>query len=248
MNDDAPDVAGRWHPVEPTTPGQEAARALSRIGTVAFGPVLRVLPAAAATPVATPPGSSARCATSAPCAAGRAARRPAGHGARARRLGARRDSRRRAVDPLTRSIGQDDSADVRQQSAWALGAVRDERAVDALLRALKDRDHGVRKQSASGAQRRSRRTGHRRAGRRHGRRPERSAKQAVWAMGAIGDARAVTGVAAALEDKDDDVRHQAAWALRAIRDARAIEPLLRGVKDPRERSAEAGRLGPRRDS
>src|SRR6478609_8236417 len=44
MNDDEPDVAGRWRPTEPTTPGQEAARALARVGTIVFDPVLRVLP------------------------------------------------------------------------------------------------------------------------------------------------------------------------------------------------------------
>ena len=46
LNDDDDDNSFRrqWQPSEPTTPGQEAARALARIGTLSFEPVLRVLP------------------------------------------------------------------------------------------------------------------------------------------------------------------------------------------------------------
>ena len=131
MNDDEPDVAGRWHPLEPTTPGQEAARTLSRVGTIVFDPVLRVLPSGggharrnaawvlgalrderAVAPLITQLGD--------PLATVRE------HVVWA--LGAIRDER--AVDPLGRIVTQDDSADVRRQSAWALGAIRDARGVD----------------------------------------------------------------------------------------------------------------------
>ena len=251
MNDDAPDVAGRWQPVEPTTPGQEAARALARIGTVAFDPVLRVLPGG---------GGHARRNAAWVLGALRDERAVAPLVAQLGdplatvrehvvwALGAIRDER--AVDPLARVVGQDDSADVRRQSAWALGAIRDARGVDPLLRALKDRDHGVRKQSAwaLGAIRDARAIDGL-AGVLGDSQSE-VRKQAVWAMGAIGDARAVTGLTAALEDKDDDVRHQAAWALGAIRDARAVEPLLRGLKDPESgvRKQVAWALGAIRDA
>jgi HEAT repeat protein len=42
--------------------------------------------------------------------------------------------------------------------------------------------------------------------------------QAAWALGAIGDARAVPGLTRALKDADAGVRKQAAWALGAIGD------------------------------
>ena len=294
MNDDEPDVAGRWHPVEPTTPGQEAARALSRIGTIAFDPVLRVLPGGggharrnaawilgalrderAVSPLVAQLGD--------PLATVRE------HVVWA--LGAIRDER--AVDPLARVVGQDDSADVRRQSAWALGAIRDGRAVDALLRALKDRDHGVRKQSAwalgairdaraidglagvhgrqpeRGAQagrvgdgrdrQRARRhrphggargQGRRRpapggvgargdprraGGRAAAARPqgsgERRRKQVAWALGAIRDGRAVDGLIAALKDTHGAVRKQVAWALGAIGDGRATDGLTAALQD-----------------
>jgi HEAT repeat protein len=41
-------------------------------------------------------------------------------------------------------------------------------------------------------------------------------KQAAWALGAIGDSRAVQGLMKALKDTDAGVRKQAAWALGAI--------------------------------
>jgi len=41
-------------------------------------------------------------------------------------------------------------------------------------------------------------------------------EQAAWALGAIGDARALAGLTAALKDSASGVRRQAAWALGAI--------------------------------
>jgi HEAT repeat protein len=45
---------------------------------------------------------------------------------------------------------------------------------------------------------------------------ERVREQAAWALGAIGDARALAGLTAALKDSASGVRRQAAWALGAI--------------------------------
>jgi HEAT repeat protein len=42
----------------------------------------------------------------------------------------------------------DSAAGVRKQAAWALGAIGDGRAVNALTKSLKDTDAGVRKQAA----------------------------------------------------------------------------------------------------
>jgi HEAT repeat protein len=41
-------------------------------------------------------------------------------------------------------------------------------------------------------------------------------KQAAWALGALGDQRAVRGLMTCLKDADAGVRKQAAWALGAI--------------------------------
>jgi HEAT repeat protein len=42
----------------------------------------------------------------------------------------------------------DPEPDVREQAAWALGMIRDERAIDTLRAALKDEDPDVREQVA----------------------------------------------------------------------------------------------------
>jgi HEAT repeat protein len=41
-------------------------------------------------------------------------------------------------------------------------------------------------------------------------------EQAAWALGAIGDSRAVPGLLVALKDNSVSVRRQAAWAIGAI--------------------------------
>jgi HEAT repeat protein len=213
----------RGHSEEPTTPGQEAARALARIGTIAFDPVLKVLPSG---------GGHARRNAAWVLGALRDERAVAPLIAQLSdplatvrehvvwSLGAIRDAR--AVEPLGRTLGQDQSGDVRRQAAWALGAVRDERGVDPLVRGLKDRDHGVR-------------------------------KQAAWALGAIRDGRGVDPLVKALADRDSTVRKQAAWALGAIRDARAVDRLIAvlgdGDREVRKQAAWAlGAIGDARAS
>jgi len=41
-------------------------------------------------------------------------------------------------------------------------------------------------------------------------------EQAAWALGAIGDSRALPGLLVALKDDNVSVRRQAAWAIGAI--------------------------------
>lgn len=119
----------------------------------------------------------------------------------------------------------------RKNSAWALGALDDRRAVAALIEALKDVDAAVREQVAWAL----------------GAIDDASAvpalidalrdtsdkvrAQAAWALGAIDDARAVDGLIAALSDRESHVRRQAAWALGAIGDSRAVSSLLPALKD-----------------
>jgi HEAT repeat protein len=51
------------------------------------------------------------------------------------------------VEGLVHALS-DQSSGVRQQAAWALGAIGDPRALSGLLPSLKDSDAGVRKQAA----------------------------------------------------------------------------------------------------
>jgi HEAT repeat protein len=190
-----------WHDQEPTTPGQEAARALAAIGTPSFTPVLTVLAKGgnhARRNAAWILGALRDERAVLPLVAQAADRVAAVRENVVWSLGAIRDQR--AVDALGRVVAQDESADVRQKAAWALGAIRDPRAVDALMRALRDRDHDVR-------------------------------RQAAWALGAIRDGRAVDALIAALKDSQSEVRKQAAWALGAIGDVRATEGLTTALED-----------------
>lgn len=190
-----------WRDLEPTTPGQEAARALAAIGSPSFTPVLGVLAnggAHARRNAAWILGALRDERAVLPLVA-QATDRVAGVRENvAWSLGAIRDQR--AVEALARVVQQDESGDVRQKAAWALGAIRDPRAVDALLRALRDKDHDVR-------------------------------KQAAWALGAIRDGRAVEGLIAVLKDSQSEVRKQAAWALGAIGDGRATDGLTAALED-----------------
>ena len=110
------------------------------------------------------------------------------------------------------------------------------RAVEPLLRALKDPESDVRKQVAwaLGAIRDARAVDGLIAalGDTHGA----VRKQVAWALGAIGDGRATDGLTAALQDKDADVRKQAAWALGVV--------VRRQCEARRERRAVAGTQQP----
>ena len=55
-----------------------------------------------------------------------------------------------------------------------------------------------------------------------------------WALGVIGDARAVLPLTEALSDEDAEVRRKTAWALGEIGDGRAVDPLTAALKDPDE--------------
>jgi HEAT repeat protein len=137
-----------WGEERPITAGQEAARALVRIGIASFDPLVTVLG---------DPGPTAR--RNAAWALGAlddprgvppliASLRDADPDVReqaAWALGALDDAR--AVQPLIGAL-RDASPAVRRQAAWALGAIDDAAAVNALVAALKDSDARVREQSA----------------------------------------------------------------------------------------------------
>jgi len=137
-----------WGDERPITPGQEAARALIRIGAASFDPLVKTLAST---------GPTAR--RNAAWALGTlddqravppliASLRDADQTVREQTswaLGALDDSR--AVQPLIGAL-RDASPAVRRQAAWALGAIDDLAAVDALVTALKDSDARVREQAA----------------------------------------------------------------------------------------------------
>jgi HEAT repeat protein len=137
-----------WGDEQPITAGQEAARALVRIGTASFDPLVKVLGY---------PGATAR--RNAAWALGAlddqravapliGSLRDTDDNVREQAswaLGALDDAR--AVQPLIGAL-RDPASIVRRQAAWALGAIDDNSAVDALAASLKDSDARVREQSA----------------------------------------------------------------------------------------------------
>ena len=70
-------------------------------------------------------------------------------------------------------------------------------------------------------------------------------KEAVMALGNMGDTAATEGIAERLKDGDTEVRKAAAWALGRLRDARAVQPLINALRDANEgvRAAASKALG-----
>jgi HEAT repeat protein len=119
---------------------------------------------------------------------------------------------------------------VRQAAASALGQIRDARAVEPLIAALKDQDRAVRR-AAAGAlvQIGARAVEPLIAALRDDYWAVRRA--AAEALGQIGDAPAVEPLIAALKDSAGAVRRAAAEALGQIGDAPAVEPLIAALMD-----------------
>ena len=230
---------------EPTTPAEEAARALDAIGPASYEPVARTLEGQS--PVARRYAAFALGMLEDARAVVPLVTRLRDSEARVREkaawaLGAIEDGR--AVNGLIGTLTDADPG-VRSQAAWALGSIEDATAVDALERALRDPSHEVRKQSAwaLGAIED--------AGAIEGLvsaladvQPD-VRRQAAWALGAIEDPRAVDGLVKTLDDADARVREQAAWALGAIGDSRAATKLTGALKDvsPKVRRQAAWALG-----
>ena len=155
LPDDTPvpqSVCGeRWRGREsawPTSPGEQAAAALTKLGPPAVDPLLRTLrhqAAAARKNAAWALGAiDDRRAVAALIGALKDTEAPVREQA-AWALGAIGDET--AVPALIEAL-KDNAAKVREQAAWALGAIGDSRATDPLLPLLKDTDVGVRRQAA----------------------------------------------------------------------------------------------------
>jgi HEAT repeat protein len=131
----------------------------------------------------------------------------------------------RAVEPLLSAL-LDKKKEVRRAAAEALGKIKSPKAVKPLIDALQDTDGYVREHAALAL----------------GEIKDPGAVapliaalqhkdwatrwKAAWALGEIKDARAVEPLIVALQDKKAEVRHRAAWALGEIKDRRAIKPLI----------------------
>ena len=134
---------------------------------------------------------------------------------------------------LFRSIAalKDKDEYVRKAAAYALGKIKDPRAVEPLIAALKDHNSDVREAAAYAL----------------GKIKDPRAvepliaalkdedsdvrKAAAEALGEIKDPRAVEPLIAALKDESSSVRRAAAEALGKIGDPRAVEPLIAALKD-----------------
>ena len=132
----------------PITPGQEAARALVRIGSASFDPLLKRLTSAGPTGRRNAAWALGALDDQRAVPSLIAALKDAEMAVREQAswaLGALDDAR--AVQPLMGAL-RDASPAVRRQSAWALGALDAAAAVDVLVSALKDADPRVREQAA----------------------------------------------------------------------------------------------------
>ena len=138
-----------------------------------------------------------------------------------------------AVEPLIAVLEKTNNKDsVRQRAASALGKLGDNRAVNPLIAALKDRNANVRQAAAQalgeledpGAVDPLIKTLNR------GGRYQYVRLAAIKALGKIGDARATEPLINKIQSNDGSVRDAAADALGKIGDARAVEPLIKNLK------------------
>lgn len=137
---------------------------------------------------------------------------------------------RRVIDALVTAL-KDESKDVRQQAAEALGRIRDARAIDGLTVALRDVSPEVREQAASSLS-------HFKSGAASGALllalKDQSAavrREAVSGLARMRDANHVDALTMMLQDTDKEVRQHAATGLGQLRASSAIEPLGVALKD-----------------
>lgn len=146
----------------------------------------------------------------------------------------------------------DANVEVRANSAWALGRIRNPDSARPLSAALNDTEPSVRAASITALQR----VGVDDAVLLRVLREDRSAevrRAAAWALQRSRTPQAVEGLTRAMrEDQDEDVREMAAWALAHTRSASAADALAEVVRTDRSRHVRAtaawgvGQIAPRR--
>ena len=117
-----------------------------------------------------------------------------------------------AVEPLIAAL-KSDAWQARENAAFAMGLIRDDRNVEPLIKALRDSAWQVRSKAAWSLGL----VGDHRAVEPLAAALKDSAEQvrsqAAWALGLKGDERSVEGLIGALSDSSPQVQSQAAWAL-----------------------------------
>jgi HEAT repeat protein len=194
-----------------SSPAQEAARALARLGRTAVAPLVRALadPAAVVRRHAAVAVGLLDDDTAASPALPTLLKTLGDADWQVRRdvVWALGESGDGTVVPAVSKSLSDAHPRVRVTAAQALGEIEDTRAVDALVTALKDEHPEVR-------------------------------EMAAWALGELKQARAVPGLVTALKDQDWRPRVKAAWALGEISSADGVDGLVGALKDDHARVRE----------
>lgn len=138
----------------------------------------------------------------------------------------------RAFEPLMETLKKSRTPGVRMQAAIALGALRDERAVDALVCILAEEDEILCHYASValgmiGGEKAINMLLEIMSGLRQG-----NIIYAISALEGIGDKKAVPALIEAIFSRDEDIKESAAKALQQIPDRRAYKPLLFLLQDP----------------
>jgi HEAT repeat protein len=166
----------------------------------------------------------------------------------------------RAVEPLSVALLRDSSQYIREAAALALGHIGDTSAVESLITALKDSNRMVIEAAAGALDRLGWQPDHGEKGATYWiakqewntcieigvpaveplittlKDPDSHVRrEAVTALGRIGDTGAVEPLIEMLKDPEENVRIDAAYALGRIGDARAVKPLITIFADPYSR-------------
>jgi HEAT repeat protein len=156
-----------------------------------------------------------------------------------------------AVDALISVLQYDDVWSVRKSAAWALGEIRDDRALVPLMRAMSHKDWIIRFKVAEALGK----LGDRRAAAllTEALQDENSRVygEAIWALGEIGAERAVDPLIQAMGNELPAIRMNTAEALGKIGDSRAIDSLIQMLAHDRRgdvRKSAAWALGEIGDS
>jgi HEAT repeat protein len=137
----------------------------------------------------------------------------------------------RATDALLSRIEEDDNADVRQQSAWALGWLEDFQEMEFLVARLDDESPKVQQAVMWSLSRIGNtqtmplivdklKSEH-----------DEVRQQAAWSLGRLGDVRAIPALISVLKDQSNKVRQEAAVALGHLRQPHAVEALAEVLND-----------------
>jgi HEAT repeat protein/beta-lactamase regulating signal transducer with metallopeptidase domain len=125
----------------------------------------------------------------------------------------------------------DSDAEVRQQAAFALGQLRSEASVNALIGALEDKEAEVRQQAVFALGQIRSPSSARALAAALGDASAEVRQQAAFALGQLGDPGTAGALAGALKDSDAEVRQQAVFALGQLRDPGSAGALSGALRD-----------------